>query len=65
MVLAPPVLLDSEKVSQNILPFEFLIACCLKLLERPMDMSPMISSSGTSFRPSCCVKLGEEGAVVD
>lgn len=40
------------------------MACCLKLPERPITTSPMMSSSGTSLRPSCCVRPGDEGAVV-
>lgn len=64
VVRTPPVLLDSENVSQNVLPLEFFIACCLKLLDNPIVMSPIISSSATSSRGSCCVRLGEDGAVV-
>lgn len=64
VVLAPPMLLDSENVSQNVLPLEFFIACCLKLLERPVDKSTIMSSSATSSMEYCCDMLGDEGAVV-
>lgn len=64
MVLAPPMLLDSEKLSQKVLPLEFFMTCCLKLLESPVDRSPIMSSSATSSKESCWVRLGEEGAVV-
>lgn len=57
---------SSEKVSQKSLPFEFRIACCLKLLERPPDISSIISSSGMPPKASCVVgpRLGDECVVV-
>lgn len=64
VVLAPPILLDSEKLSQKVLPFEFLMTCCLKLLDSPVDRSPIMSSSAVSSKGSCWVMFGEEGAVV-
>lgn len=63
VVLAPPILLDSENVSQKFLPLEFLTACCLKLLDRPDARSPIMSSSGMPFRGSCWLRFGDEGAV--
>jgi len=58
-------LLSSVKVSQNSLPFEFRIACCLKLLERPV-ISSIISSSNISPKESCVTgpRFGEEWVVV-
>lgn len=64
VVLAPPILLDSENVSQKFLPFEFFIACCLKLLERPAAKSPIMSSSGIWSSDSCWFRLGDEAAVL-
>lgn len=64
VVLAPPMLLDSEKVSQKVLPFEFFIACCLKLLDRPEARSPIMSSSGiSSAAESRFLRLGEDGVL--
>jgi hypothetical protein len=59
-------LLSSVKVSQNSLPFEFRIACCLKLLERPAVASSIISSSTIPPNESCVTgpKFGEEWVVV-
>lgn len=48
-VLAP---LDSEKVSQNCLPLEFFMACCLKLLDKLAPNSPIESSAGISSSAS-------------
>lgn len=62
--LPAPTLLHSEKVSQNALPLEFLTACCLKLLESPMDKSPMMLSSISSSNGKLLVKLGDERALV-
>jgi hypothetical protein len=57
-VLAP---LESEKVSQNCLPFEFFIACCLKLLDSPAPNSAIASSTGISSMASWMpLKLGDE-----
>lgn len=59
VVLAPPTLLVSEKVSQNILPFEFFCACCLKLPERPRPFeSTNMASSDISSMESCSGRLG-------
>ncbi len=57
---------SSVKVSQNSLPFEFRIACCLKLLERPEVASAIISSSAIPSNESCVMgpRLGEECVVV-
>jgi hypothetical protein len=57
---------SSVKVSQNSLPFEFRIACCLKLLERPVVASDIISSSAMPSNESCVIgpRLGEECVVV-
>lgn len=59
-------LLSSVKVSQNSLPFEFRIACCLKLLERPEATSSIISSSNMPPKESCVTgpRFGEEWVVV-
>jgi hypothetical protein len=59
-------LFSSVKVSQNSLPFELRIACSLKLLESPEEISAMISSSGIPSNESCVVgpRLGEECVVV-
>jgi hypothetical protein len=59
-------LLSSVNVSQNSLPFELRMACCLKLLERPEVASAIISSSAIPSNDSCVVgpRLGEEWAVV-
>ena len=55
--------LSSVNVSQKSLPLEFFIACCLKLLERPWEISIM-SSSGMPSNDSCVgPKLGEEWEV--
>lgn len=59
----PPTLLHSENVSQNALPLEFLCACCLKLLDSPMDKSPIMSSSCMSSRESWFVRFGDDNAV--
>lgn len=65
VVLAPPTLLVSEKVSQNILPFEFFCACCLKLLERPRPFeSTTMASSDISSIESCTGRLGLDCWVV-
>jgi hypothetical protein len=58
---------SSVKVSQNSLPLELRMACCLKLLERPEATSTIMSSSGMPSSESCVTgpKLGEECAVVD
>lgn len=54
-------LLSSLNVSQNSLPLEFRIACCLKLLDSPVDMSAIMSSSGMPSKDSCVgPKFGEE-----
>jgi hypothetical protein len=55
-------LLSSVKVSQNSLPFEFRMACCLKLLERTTLASSIISSSNMPPNKSCVTgpRLGEE-----
>jgi hypothetical protein len=60
---------SSEKVSQNFLPLELRIACCLKLLDKPLSVdgvdeeSAIISSSGISPRDSCVgPKVGDEKA---
>ena len=57
--------LSSVNVSQNSLPFEFRIACCLKELERPWLTSVIMSSSGMPSNDSCVVgsKVGEECVV--
>jgi hypothetical protein len=58
-------LFSSVKFSQNSLPFEFRIACCLKLLERLAPASAMISSSAMPSNDSCVgPRLGEECVVV-
>jgi hypothetical protein len=59
-------LLSSVKVSQNSLPFEFRMACCLKLLESPALASSIISSSNMPPSESCVTgpKLGDEWVVV-
>ncbi len=59
-------LFSSVNVSQNSFPFEFRIACCLKLLDSPDDTSAMMSSSGMPSNESCVVgpKLGDECVVV-
>ena len=59
-------LFSSVNVSQNSLPFELRIACCLKLLESPEEISAMMSSSGIPSNESCVVgpRLGEECVVV-
>jgi hypothetical protein len=56
---------SSVKVSQNSLPLEFRMACCLKLLESPKVTSDMMSSSGIPSRESWVVgpRLGEECVV--
>jgi hypothetical protein len=48
------------------LPFEFRIACCLKLLERPEATSSIISSSNMPPKESCVTgpRFGEEWVVV-
>jgi hypothetical protein len=58
--------LSSVNVSQKSLPFEFRMACCLKLLESPDDISAIMSSSGMPSNESCVVgpMFGEE-CVVD
>ena len=55
-------LLSSVKVSQNSLPFELRMACCLKLLESAAVASSIISSSSMPPNASCVTgpKLGEE-----
>lgn len=56
---------SSVNVSQNSFPLEFLIACCLKLLERPDEISVIISSSGIPSKESCVgPRLGDECVVV-
>lgn len=58
--------LSSVKVSQNSLPLELRIACCLKLLESPevAVASAIMSSSGIPSKESCVgPKLGEECVV--
>jgi hypothetical protein len=56
---------SSVKFSQNSLPFELRIACCLKLLERPDEISVIISSSGIPSKESCVgPRLGDECVVV-
>lgn len=59
------LLSTSLKVSQNSLPLEFFMACCLKLLESPDATSDIISSSGMPSRESCVTgpRLGEEWEV--
>jgi hypothetical protein len=59
---------SSANVSQNFLPLELRMACCLKLLEMPRSVdgvdeeSAMISSSWMSPSDSCVgTILGEEG----
>jgi len=58
-------LLSSVKVSQNSLPLELRMACCLKLLESPEVTTAIISSSGIPSKESCVVgpRLGEECVV--
>jgi hypothetical protein len=58
--------LSSLKVSQNSLPLELRMACCLKLLERLDDTSAIISSSGMPPRESWVIgpRLGEDCVVV-
>lgn len=63
---------SSENVSQNFLPFELRMACCLKLLDKPLSVdgvdaeSTMISSSGISPRESCAgAEIGDESAVTE
>jgi len=63
---------SSEKVSQNFLPLELRIACCLKLLDKPLSVegvdeeSAIISSSGISPRDSCVgPNVGDERAVAE
>jgi hypothetical protein len=48
VVLEPPMLLVSEKFSQNILPLEFLCAWCLRLPERPRAFESTIIASSTA-----------------
>lgn len=60
VVRLPPMLLDSEKASQKILPLEFFMAWCLKLPEAPGATSPIMSSSGKSSRLAV---LGDDGAL--
>jgi len=56
---------SSVKFSQKSLPFELRIACCLKLLERPDEISVIISSSGIPSKESCVgPRLGDECVVV-
>ena len=57
----PPVLLHSEKVSQNDLDLVFSI-CCLKLLDKPVDKSRIRSSSGSSM-VSWLAMLGDDSAL--
>lgn len=53
--------LSSLKVSQNSLPLEFRIACCLKLLDMLAETSIMLSSSGMPSKESCVGPItGEE-----
>ena len=61
VVLVPPMLLDSEKLFQNDLPLEFLIACCLKLVEKPDVRFPTVSSSGISSMDAI---LGDDKALI-
>ena len=58
---------SSENVSQKSLPLELNIACCLKLLDRPDEISPIIWSSGIPPRESWVVglRLGDDCVVVD
>ncbi len=58
-------MLSSLKVSQKSLPLELRMACVLKLLDSPCDISDIISSSGIPSKESCAVgpKVGEECAV--
>lgn len=57
--------LSSVKWSQKSLPFEFRMACCLKLLERPDEISVMMSSSGIPSKESWVgPRLGDECVVV-
>ena len=53
---------SSVNVSQNSLPFEFFIACCLNELERPWLTSVIMSSSGMLSKDSCVIgaMVGEE-----
>lgn len=58
-------LLSSLNDSQNSLPLEFRMACCLKLLDRPDPTSDIISSSGMPSNESCVgPRLGDECWVV-
>ncbi len=56
----------SLKPSQNSFPFELRIACALKLLERVVDISVIISSSGIPSNESWVIgpMLGDECVVV-
>ena len=58
-------LLSSVKFSQNSLPLELRMACCLKLLESVAVASSIISSSSMPPNASCVTgpKLGEEWVV--
>jgi len=57
-------LLSSLKLSQNSLPLECRMACCLKLLESPVDRSAIISSSGMPSRESCVGPIFGDECVV-
>lgn len=58
-------LFSSLNVSQNSLPLEFRMACCLKELDRPDPTSDIISSSGIPSNESCVgPRLGDECWVV-
>ena len=57
---------SSVKVSQNSLPFELRMACCLKLFDITEPTSIIKSSSGTPSSESCVLgpRFGEELDVV-
>lgn len=63
VTLVPLILPVSEKLSQKCLPFEFFMACCLKLLDN-VESAIISSSVIISSIDSCIVpSLGDDWAV--